>query len=57
MIEKCGCKGEPVIIFCPLHEAAPEMLKALKRIERQLFERDWRAPSYISAIILKAERS
>ena len=52
MIEKCGCKVE-----CPLHEAAPEMLKALKRIEGQLFKRDKRAPSYLSAIILKAERS
>lgn len=40
MIEKCTCKveftarvgGEPVIIFCPLHEAAPEMVEALTRL-------------------------
>ena len=35
----------------------PEMVEALKRIEEQLLERDKRAPSYISAIIKKAERS
>jgi len=58
---KCGCViAEPQgddwqIFYCPLHAAAPEILEALKRIEKQLIERDKRAPSYIRAAIAKAE--
>ena len=40
--EKCGIRfhrrggSDASIVFCPLHQAAPELLKAVKRMEQYL---------------------
>jgi hypothetical protein len=47
----CGCKSENnEIAFCPVHQAAPEMLDALKTVRR------WHDYGFVNELVIKLEK-